>query len=440
MHLVQQIAFVLLAGISIQLFARKTVEIRRNILLGNDEDFSDRKPERWRNLLLLAFGQKKMFRNPLVAIMHFVIYAGFIIINLEVLEIFLDGVLGTHRLFARFSPKYYAYLINAFELLALSVIAVCIIFLFRRNIIRLKRFISKDLNGWPRSDANLILITEIILMSLFLLMNASDTLLQKRFYPGFQEHPTGNFIISGLLQPMLNGMSSGSLVIFERVAWWLHIMGIFAFLNYLPWSKHLHILLAFPNAYYARLDAHGKMNNMPEIQREVLYAMQPEMAPPAGTEEAPKKFGARDVFDLSWKNLLDAYTCTECGRCSTACPANQTGKLLSPRKIMMDTRDRLEAVGRNINVNGQFKDDGKSLLRDHISEEELRACTTCNACVEECPVSISPLDIILQMRRYMVMEESNAPQEWTMMFGNVENNFAPWKFAPDDRAKWTQEI
>jgi heterodisulfide reductase subunit C len=440
MHLVQQIAFVLLTGFSIWLFVKKTAEIRRNILLGKDEDFSDRKPERWRNLILLAFGQKKMFRNPLVAIMHFVIYAGFIIINLEVLEILLDGLLGTHRLFARFAPKFYAYLINAFELLAVGVILVCIIFLIRRNIIRIKRFISKDLIGWPRSDANLILIVEITLMSLFLLMNASDTLLQKRLYPGFQEHPTGDFIISGNLQPFLNGLSSGTLIVFERMAWWLHIMGIFAFLNYLPWSKHLHILLAFPNAYFARLDVHGKMNNMPEIQQEVLYAMQPELAPSAGTEEIPKKFGARDVFDLSWKNLLDAYSCTECGRCSAACPANLTGKLLSPRKIMMDTRDRLEEVGRNINLNGQFKDDGKTLLHNHITAEELRACTTCNACVEECPVSISPLDIILQMRRYMVMEESNAPQEWSMMFGNVENNFAPWKFAPDERAKWTEEI
>jgi len=440
MHLIQQIAFVLLAGISIWLFARKISEIRRNILLGTEEDFSDRKPDRWRNLFLLALGQKKMFRNPFVALMHFVIYAGFIIINLEVLEILLDGVLGTHRLFAGISPKFYAYLINAFELLAAGVIIVCVIFLLRRNVIRVKRFISKDLHGWPRSDANLILITEIILMSLFLLMNASDTLLQKRFYPGYQEHLTGNFIISGYLQPMLNGMSSNSLFVFERIAWWLHIMGIFAFLNYLPWSKHLHILLAFPNAYYARLDAYGKMNNMPEIQREVLYAMQPELAPAAGTEETPRKFGARDVSDLSWRNLLDAYSCTECGRCSAACPANQTGKLLSPRKIMMDTRDRLEDVGKNINQNGQFKDDGKSLLHDYISAEELRACTTCNACVEECPVSISPLDIILQMRRYLVMEESNAPQEWTMMFGNVENNFAPWKFSPDDRTKWTQEM
>ncbi len=440
MHLLQQIAFVLLAGVSIQLFVRKAGEIRRNILLGRDEDYTDQPAARWKNLLLLALGQKKMFHNPLVAVMHLVIYAGFIIINIEVLEIFLDGILGTHRLFAPYLGKYYKLLINAFELLAVAVIAVCIVFLLRRNMVRIKRFVSRDLDGWPRNDANLILVTEIVLMSLFLFMNAGDTLLQKRFYPGYQFHATGDFIVSGKLQFLLSGMSSSTLVLFERTAWWLHIIGIFAFLNYLPWSKHLHILLAFPNAYYARLQPAGKMTNMPEIQKEVLYAMQPETAPATGESEAPRKFGAKDIFDLSWRNLMDAYSCTECGRCSAACPANQTGKRLSPRKIMMDTRDRMEAVGRNINANGSFKDDGKSLLRDHISEEELRACTTCNACVEACPVSISPLEIIVQMRRYLVMEESNAPQEWTMMFGNVENNFAPWKFAPDERGRWVEEL
>ena len=437
MQIMQQIAFVILTAFSLWFFSRKIMEIRRNILLGRDLDLSDRKPERWRNMLLLAIGQKKMFRNPLVAVMHLVIYAGFIIINLEVLEIVLDGALGTHRLFAGPLGGAYGVLINAFEFLALGVIIVCIVFYIRRNIIRLRRFSSADLDGWPRSDANYILVAEVVLMSLFLLMNASDTMLQQRGHGGYSAQTTGNFIVSSWLHPLLQTMDDSGLVALERTCWWLHIAGIFAFLNYLPWSKHLHILLAFPNAYYARLDAPGKMVNMPEIQREVLYAMHPESAPSAATEEAPKRFGAKDVTDLSWKNLLDAYSCTECGRCSAACPANQTGKKLSPRKIMMDTRDRMEEVGKNISKLGDFKDDGKSLLRDYISEEELRACTTCNACVEECPVSISPMEIILSMRRYLVMEESNAPQEWTMMFGNVENNFAPWKFSPDDRTKWT---
>jgi heterodisulfide reductase subunit C len=441
MHLLQQIAFLLLAGTAIFLFARKAGQIRRNILLGRNEDFSDQPARRWKNMILLALGQKKMFHNPLVAIMHLVIYAGFVIINIEVLEIVLDGLLGTHRLFVPVLGKLYSYLINLFEILAVGVILVCVVFLVRRNGLKIKRFLSRELNGWPRSDANYILVTEIILMSLFLLMNASDTLLQKRMYPGFESHQTGDFIISSLLHPFVNNLGSGTLFVLERTAWWLHIMGIFAFLNYLPWSKHLHILLAFPNAYYARLDPMGKMTNMPEIQREVLYAMQPETAPAStDAQEAPKKFGAKDVVDLSWRNLLDAYSCTECGRCTAACPANQTGKLLSPRKIMMDTRDRLEEVGRNISVNGHFVEDGKSLLRDYIQEAELRACTTCNACVEACPVSISPLDIIAQMRRYLVMEESDAPQEWTMMFSNVENNFAPWKFSPDQRAQWASEL
>jgi ferredoxin len=379
-----------------------------------------------------------MFRNPLVALMHFVIYAGFIIINIEVLEIILDGLLGTHRLFAAPLGLLYSGLINAFELLAIGVFAVCVFFLARRNILKLRRFISHDLDGWPHSDANYILLTEIILMTLFLTMNAADTLLQSRGYGHYASHLTGDFAFSRWLHPLLNGMSDGGLMVLERTCWWMHILGILAFLNYLPYSKHLHILLAFPNAYYTRLEPEGKLRNMPAIQKEVLYAMQPETAPPAGTETTPPaRFGAKDVFDLSWRNLLDAYSCTECGRCSAACPANITGKLLSPRKIMMSTRDRLEEVGRNIDRNGNFQDDGKTLLA-YISVEELRACTTCNACVEECPVSISPLEIILELRRSLIMEDSNAPQEWNVMFGNVENNFAPWKFSPDDRDKWTE--
>ena len=438
MSYLQQILFVIAAAVAIWLFSRNAMRIRRNILLGKDEPYNDHPSERWRNVFLLALGQKKMFRRPLVALMHFIIYAGFIIINIEVLEIFIDGMVGTHRLFAGWLGGFYNFLINAFEWLAVGVIAVCVAFLTRRNILKLKRFISKDLDGWPRSDANYILITEIILMLLFLTLNASDTLLQSRGYGHYADHITGNFVVSQWLQPLLGGLSNEALVAVERICWWLHILGIFAFLNYLPYSKHLHILLAFPNAYYTRLEPKGLMRNMPEIQNEVLYAMQPELAPANATP--PEKFGAKDVMDLSWRNLMDAYSCTECGRCSSACPATQTGKALSPRKIMMDTRDRLEEVGMNINANGEFKDDGKTLLHNYITTEELRACTTCNACVEECPVSISPLEIILELRRSLIMEESNAPQEWNGMFGNIENNFAPWKFSPDDRDKWAEEL
>jgi ferredoxin len=411
--------------------------IRRNILLGKDADFSDHSGERWRNVLLLAFGQKKMFRNPLVAVLHFFVYAGFIIINIEVLEIVIDGVFGTHRIFSGVGPVY-LYLINAFELLAITVLLGCIIFLLRRNLVKVKRLASPDLNGWPRSDANYILITEIVLMSLFLTMNAADTILQQRGYSHYGEHITGNFLFSSLLHPLLGGLSNNALVGIERTCWWLHILGIFAFLNYIPFSKHLHIFLAFPNAYYARLQPMGKMNNMPAIQNEVLYAMQPELAP--ANAAPPDKFGAKDVPDLSWRNILDAYSCTECGRCSAACPATITGKKLSPRKIMMATRDRAEDIGKNIDLNGEFKEDGKTLLHDYITVEELRACTTCNSCVQECPVSISPLEIILELRRSLIMEESNAPQEWNAMFSNVENNFAPWKFSPDDRDKWVSEM
>jgi len=434
MHWVQQIAFICLSALAIWLFSRNILRIRKNILLGREEDYSDQPAKRWKNLLLLAFGQKKMFRNPFVAVLHFFIYAGFIIINLEVLEIILDGILGTHRLFSEPMGGAYSWLINAFEILALAVLLACVVFLCRRNLAKLRRFASSDLDGWPRSDANYILITEIILMGLFLTMNASDTLLQERNYGHFGLHPTGNFLVSQWLHPVINLLSTHELLVLERTCWWLHIAGILAFLNYLPYSKHLHILLAFPNAYYARLWPEGRMRNMKSVQQEVLYAMQPEMAPAEASGSL--KFGAKDVFDLSWRNLMDAYACTECGRCTAACPANITGKKLSPRKIMMDTRDRLEEVGRNQRKNGLYKDDGKHLLRDYISSEELRACTSCNACVEECPVSISPLEIILELRRSLVMEDSDAPPEWNAMFGNIENNFAPWKFSPDERDAW----
>ncbi|MBP7931214.1 MAG: (Fe-S)-binding protein [Chitinophagaceae bacterium] len=436
MHFLPQILFLIAFAIAIYFFAIRISGIRRNILLGLPEDLNDQPEKRWKNLFLLALGQKKMFKNPLVAFLHFIIYAGFIIINIEVLEILIDGLFGTHRLFNSYIPSLYTYLINIFELLAAGVILVCLIFLFRRHFMHLWRFKHPDLTGWPSKDAFFILVTEIILMGLFLSMNATDTILQSKAYGLYADQITGNFIVSSLLHPLFIGFSNETLVIIERSAWWLHILGIFAFLNYLPWSKHLHIILAFPNAYYSRLTPQGKLNNMPTVQNEVLYAFQPELAPTEATT-GTNKFGASDIHELSWKNILDAYSCTECGRCSNACPASQTGKLLSPRSIMMKTRDRAEEIGKRLD-NGITEPDGKSLLFDYITEEELRACTTCNACVEECPVSISPVDIIVQLRRYLVMEKSSAPQEWTMMFGNIENNFAPWKFSPTDRSKWIE--
>jgi len=438
MHLVQQILFILVAAAAVYIFSKKVAEIRRNILLGRDEDLSDNKAERWKNMILLALGQKKMFKRPIPALLHIAVYVGFVIINIEILEIFLDGILGVHRLFAPMLGSLYAYLIGFFEVLAALVLIACVIFLIRRNVLKVKRLNMKELKGWPVEDANIILVTEIILMTLFLTMNSADLVLQSRHV----EHYTATdpFLITSHISGLFSGLSDGALVGLERGCWWAHIVGIFFFLNYLPYSKHMHILLAFPNAYYARLKQQGEMRNMQDIQNEVLYMMEPDKAPAAGAESAEhKRFGAKDVPDLSWKNILDAYSCTECGRCTAVCPANNTGKLLSPRKIMMDTRDRAEEIGKNINANKEFKDDGKSLL-DYISLEELRACTTCQACVEACPVMIDPLSIIMQLRRNLIMEDSNAPQEWNLMFGNVENNMAPWKFSPDDRDAWVQDV
>jgi ferredoxin len=420
---IAEIIFGIVTVGSFFLFGKNLWAIRKNILLGKPVDLSGDTNERWKQVALLAFGQKKMFKNPLVAILHLFVYVGFIIINIELLEIIVDGLTGSHRAFAPLLGEYYNLLINCFEVLAGLVLFAVIIFFIRRNFLTIKRLISKDLNGWPRSDANIILIIEVVLMSLFLTMNAAD--------------PETHFILSSYIKPWFNRLNENQLATIEHTAWWIHIVGIYAFMNYLPYSKHLHIILAFPNAYYASLEPKGKMHNMESVQNEVLYAMQPELAP-AGAA-APDRFGAKDVMDLSWKNLMDAYSCTECGRCSAACPANLTGKLLSPRSIMMKTRDRLEEVGKQIQKEGTWKEDGKSLLHDYISVEELRACTTCNACVEECPVSISPLDIIIELRRSLVMEESNAPAEWNGMFSNIENNFAPWKFSPDDRDAWTQQ-
>ncbi len=420
---IAEIIFGIVTVGSFFLFGKNLWAIRKNILLGKPVDLSGDTTERWKQVALLAFGQKKMFKNPLVAILHLFVYVGFIIINIELLEIIVDGLTGSHRAFAPLLGEYYELLINCFEVLAGLVLFAVIIFFIRRNFLTIKRLISKDLNGWPRSDANIILIIEVVLMSLFLTMNAAD--------------PETHFILSSYIKPWFNGLNENQLATIEHTAWWIHIVGIYAFMNYLPYSKHLHIILAFPNAYYASLEPKGKMHNMESVQNEVLYAMQPELAPSGAA--APDRFGAKDVMDLSWKNLMDAYSCTECGRCSAACPANLTGKLLSPRSIMMKTRDRLEEVGKQIQKEGTWKEDGKSLLHDYISVEELRACTTCNACVEECPVSISPLDIIIELRRSLVMEESNAPAEWNGMFSNIENNFAPWKFSPDDRDAWTQQ-
>lgn len=439
MQLIQQILFIILAGVAIFLFWKKVIEIRANINLGQDEDLSDHKGERWKNVMLLALGQKKMFRYPLVGIMHFVIYAGFVIINIEILEIILDGLLGTHRLFAAPLGDFYTFVIDFFEILAAGVLLACVIFLIRRNILKLRRFITHELDGWPRTDANLILITEIILMTLFLTMNSADRALQLQGNPHYVDH--GSFIFSGWIAQSMTHLKPATLIVIERTCWWLHIAGIFAFLNYLPYSKHFHIILAFPNTYYKRIIPKGEMRNMENVQQEVQYMLHPETAPANGEAQTQSQsFGAKDIFDLKWKNLMDAYTCTECGRCTAACPANLTGKLLSPRKIMMATRDRMQDVRTNIKQNGSFKDDGKKLLHDYISVEELRACTSCNACVEECPVGINPLDIIFSLRRALILEESNAPAEWNAMFSNVENNFAPWKFSPDERDKWAQEL
>lgn len=438
MHIIQELLFVIAFGVAVYLFYRKARQIRQNILLGRDVQLNDEPAVRWRNVLLLAFGQKKMFRNPLVAVLHFFVYAGFVIINVEILEIILDGILGQHRLFSPLLGGLYPVLIGCFEVLAFLVLMGCAIFLVRRNIVRVKRLNQHELDGWPRTDANYILITEIVLMLLFLTMNTADQALQQHGHEHYVN--TGAFWVTGPFVSLFAGLSDSTLIAIERTCWWLHILGILAFLNYLPYSKHLHIILAFPNAYYTDLRPKGKMENMPAVQKEVQLMLQPELA----AAEAPggdiPKFGAKDVPDLTWKNILDAYSCTECGRCTAACPANITGKKLSPRKIMMDTRDRAEAIGGQIAKTGSFTDDGKTLLRDYITEEELRACTSCNACVQECPVSINPLHIILQLRRHLVMEESSAPQEWNMMFSNVENNMAPWKMSPDDRDKWAIEM
>ncbi|NRD21515.1 (Fe-S)-binding protein [Winogradskyella eckloniae] len=428
-------AIILIAGIGY--FANNVKKLIRNIKLGHKVDASDHKSERWKNVVNIALGQSKLVKRPVSGILHAIVYVGFVIINMEVLEIIIDGLFGTHRIGLSVLPEsVYGFLIGAFEILAVLVLVSVTVFWIRRNVIKIKRFLSSEMKGWPKNDGNFILYFEVVLMCLFLVMNATDTT--------FQNLNSGN-VISQFIAPWFSGFELETLHTIESVAWWLHIVGILIFLNYLYFSKHLHILLAFPNVYYGSVAPKGKFNNLEAVTAEVKLMMDPDAdpyaAPPETAEdEVPAKFGASDVMDLTQVQLLNAYTCTECGRCTSSCPANLTGKKLSPRKIMMDTRDRLEEVGKNIDLNkGKFVDDGKQLLGDYITNEELWACTTCNACVEECPVSINPLSIIMEMRRYLVMEQSAAPMELNNMMTNIENNGAPWPYNQMDRLNWKDE-
>ncbi|OYU80071.1 MAG: Fe-S oxidoreductase [Flavobacterium sp. BFFFF1] len=443
MHYLDNILFAIILGLGIGYFTLNVKKIIRNINLGRDVNRSDNPSLRWKNMALIALGQSKMVRRPIAGFLHINEYVGFVIINIEVLEIVIDGLFGTHRIFS-FLGIVYDILIGSFEILAALVLVAVIIFLARRNVIRLKRFIHSDLKGWPKSDANYILYFEVVLMSLFLIMNGADYHLQ-HVNGGFMDfHEAGSFPISQYISVLFDGVSNNFVYMMERGAWWLHITGILIFLNYLYFSKHLHILLAFPNTYYADLNPKGKFDNLESVTNEVKLMLDPNAdpfaAPAPDASAVPAKFGASDVQDLNWVQLLNAYTCTECGRCTSSCPANITGKKLSPRKIMMDTRDRLEEVGRNMDANkGIFVDDGKTLLNDYITPEELWACTSCNACVEECPVNISPLSIIMDMRRYLVMEQSAAPMSLNAMMTNIENNGAPWQYNQQDRLNWKNE-
>ena len=436
MH-ISNIIFLFLLIISIGIFIRNLNIIISNIKLGREIDRSDRKIDRWKNMIRVALGQSKMVRRPIAGIFHIVIYVGFIIINIEVVEIIIDGVTGSHRFLSSFLPKsLYNFFIASFEILAFLVLVACVVFLARRNILRIKRFFGKEMTNWPKSDANLILVFEIFLMFAFLFMNASDSLLQP-----LEDHyvEAGFFPISNFITPFLNSFSVSNLIFIERFCWWFHIVGILAFLNYVLISKHLHIFFAFPSTYYAKLDSLGKFDNLKSVTKEVKLMMDPNIDPYSVDNENPTStnlFGAKDVTDLNWVQLLNAYSCTECGRCTSNCPANHTGKLLSPRKILMDTRDRISEFSFNIRNNIE---DNKSLLGDYITPEEIWACTSCNACTDSCPIELDPLSVIIDLRRYLVMEESAAPTELNMMFSNIENNGAPWQFSSDDRLKWKEE-
>ena len=443
MSYLDNVLFAILLIIGFGYFYNNIRKIIRNINLGVAVDRKDNAKARWNNMAMIALGQSKMVKRPIAGVLHIIVYVGFVIINIELLEIIIDGLFGTHRVFAFLGPVYNV-LIASFEILALLVLVAVIAFWTRRNIIRLKRFVSSDLKGSPKNDANYILYFEVILMTLFLLMNATDLHLQN--IPGGFSHfiKAGSFPISQFIEPLFNGMSNELVMLLTDIFWWLHITGILIFMNYLYFSKHLHILLAFPNTYYANLNPQGQFDNLESVTKEVKMMMDPNADPfaaaPVDENAVPSKFGASDVQDLNWVQLLNAYTCTECGRCTSSCPANITGKKLSPRKIMMDTRDRIEEVGRNIDANkGVFIPDNKSLLNDYITPEELWACTSCNACVEECPVSISPLSIIMDMRRYLVMEKSAAPMPINAMMTNIENNGAPWQYNQQDRLNWKNE-
>ncbi len=443
MSYLDNILFAIVLAIGFGYFFVSVKKIRRNINLGTAVDRTDNPKARWTNMAMIALGQSKMIKRPVAGILHIIVYVGFVIINIELLEIIIDGLFGTHRVFA-FLGITYNVLIASFEILAVLVLVAVFAFWSRRNVIKLKRFVSSDLKGWPKSDANYILYFEVVLMTLFLLMNASDLHLQN--VPGGYGHfiKAGYFPVSQFIEPLFNGMSNELVMLLSEGFWWVHIIGILIFMNYLYFSKHLHILLAFPNTYFANLKPQGQFDNLQSVTNEVKLMMDPNADPFAAAavdpNAVPSKFGASDVQDLNWVQLLNAYTCTECGRCTSSCPANITGKKLSPRKIMMDTRDRLEEVGKNIDANkGIFIPDNKSLLNDYITPEELWACTSCNACVEECPVNISPLSIIMDMRRYLVMEQSAAPMPLNAMMTNIENNGAPWQYNQQDRLNWKNE-